>query len=340
MFCTNCGNQTNPNDAYCGTCGAPRAGASTPPNIQGETSDQGNDRQLYATVIGPKNTEYYLEYFTKADLLGRAEVSWHWPALFANFYWMLYRKLWVPAAVYFFAPAVAVILAGVLAQVLELGPSASAAFMLLASLGVGYVLPAMYGNRWYYNRCRELVDRAKRVHDSREDQLQWLAREGGTSRAAIWFSVILATLFGVGILAAIAIPAYQDYTTRAQVTEGLNLAGAAKAAITEAYTNTGEWPKDNASAGLPEQISGKYVESVQVVGSGLIITFRDAEPVSNPLRGKDLYLVAGLSSNGDVAWQCGSKTMRAGIEPAQFNFETSGGGGSVAQKHRPVECRG
>jgi type IV pilus assembly protein PilA len=253
---------------------------------------------------------------------------------------MLYRKLWVPAAIYFFAPAVTFALAALISRALGLGILGTTLLTALAPMTVAYVLPAMFGNRWYYNRCKELIERGRQVHNSREDQLQWLAREGGTSRAALWTTLILATLFFVGLLAAIAIPAYQDYTTRAQVTEGLNLAGAAKAAITEAYTNTGEWPKDNASAGLPEQISGKYVESVQVVGSGLIITFRDAEPVSNPLRGKDLYLVAGLSSNGGVAWQCGSKTMRAGIEPAQFNFETSGGGGSVAQRYRPAECRG
>jgi Tfp pilus assembly major pilin PilA len=340
MFCTKCGNQTNQNDAFCAKCGAPRTDTPTPHNTQGDTSGQDQYPQLYAAVIGPKNTEYYLDYFAKADLAGRAKASWHWPALFANFYWMLYRKLWIPAAVYFFAPAVTVFLAALLAIVLELGTQAATALMVLASMGVAYVVPAMYGNRWYYNRCRELVDRARRAHNSLEDQLQWLAREGGTSRAGIWIPVVMTVIALIGILAAIAIPAYQDYTTRAQVTEGLNLASPVKAAITESYTNTGVWPKDNAAAGQPEKISGRYVESVQIVGSGLIITFKDAEPVSKPLQGKDLYIVAGLSTNGDVVWQCGSKTMAAGLEPAQFNFETSGAGGSVAQKHRPAECRG
>ena len=70
----------------------------------------------------------------------------------------------------------------------------------------------------------------------------------------------------IGILAAIAIPAYQDYTIRAQVTEGLNLAGAAKSAVAETYANNGAWPANNAAAGLGNStdIQGKYVSAVTV----------------------------------------------------------------------------
>ena len=81
----------------------------------------------------------------------------------------------------------------------------------------------------------------------------------------------------IGILAAIAIPAYQDYTTRAQVTEGLNMAGTAKAAVTEAYTANGDWPADNATAGIgvATDIKGKYVDSVEVAANVITITFRN-----------------------------------------------------------------
>ena len=75
----------------------------------------------------------------------------------------------------------------------------------------------------------------------------------------------------IGILAAIAIPAYQDYTIRAQVSEGLNLMGACKAAVTEFYQDQGAFPGDNATAGLEAaaNISGKYVTQVAVSGAGL-----------------------------------------------------------------------
>ena len=146
----------------------------------------------------------------------------------------------------------------------------------------------------------------------------------------------------IGILAAIAIPAYQDYTTRAQVTEGLNMAGTAKAAVTEAYTANGDWPADNTAAGLgtSTDIKGKYVDSVEVVSNVITITFRNAAPVNTAIRGKTLTLTAGTSTNGDVAWQCGSKTMASGITAGTTAFAATGAGGTIDQKYRPAECRG
>ncbi|ENW8150718.1 pilin, partial [Neisseria gonorrhoeae] len=70
----------------------------------------------------------------------------------------------------------------------------------------------------------------------------------------------------VGILAAVALPAYQDYTARAQVSEAILLAEGQKSAVTEYYLNHGIWPKDNTSAGVASSssIKGKYVEKVEV----------------------------------------------------------------------------
>jgi type IV pilus assembly protein PilA len=148
----------------------------------------------------------------------------------------------------------------------------------------------------------------------------------------------------IGILAAIAIPAYQDYTIRAQVTEGLNMAGAAKAAVSESYSANGAWPADNTAAGLGTNtdIKGKYVDSVTVAANVITIAFRNGAPASTPIRGMNLLLTGGASVNGDVAWQCGSKAMPAGITVGAGGtaFQATGTGGSVIQKYRPAECRG
>ncbi|EMS1838067.1 pilin, partial [Neisseria gonorrhoeae] len=82
----------------------------------------------------------------------------------------------------------------------------------------------------------------------------------------------------VGILAAVALPAYQDYTARAQVSEAILLAEGQKSAVTEYYLNHGTWPKDNTSAGVASsgEIKGKYVQSVTVANGVVTADTADA----------------------------------------------------------------
>ncbi|ENW3875591.1 pilin, partial [Neisseria gonorrhoeae] len=109
----------------------------------------------------------------------------------------------------------------------------------------------------------------------------------------------------VGILAAVALPAYQDYTARAQVSEAILLAEGQKSAVTEYYLNHGEWPKDNTSAGVASasDIKGKYVESV-TVEKGVVTAKMLSSGVNNEIKGKKLSLW-GRRENGSVKWFCG-----------------------------------
>ena len=79
----------------------------------------------------------------------------------------------------------------------------------------------------------------------------------------------------IGILAAIAIPAYQDYLIRSQVSEGLTMASAAKAGVAEFYANKGAWPTNNSAAGLGASttIEGKYVSSIGILGGGINVKY-------------------------------------------------------------------
>src|SRR6195256_578502 len=110
----------------------------------------------------------------------------------------------------------------------------------------------------------------------------------------------------IGILAAIAIPAYQDYTIRSQVTEGMNLASAVETGVAEYYANTGSWPTTLTLAGgdSANKPSGKYVSSVDVAGTG-VITVIYGNQANNNVTGQSLTLTPGLSANNDVAWICG-----------------------------------
>jgi type IV pilus assembly protein PilA len=109
----------------------------------------------------------------------------------------------------------------------------------------------------------------------------------------------------IAILAAIAIPAYQDYTVRAQVAEGIGLATGAKLAVAVYYGDTGQFPTDNVEAGMarPASITGQYVESVSVNNTGQIqVTF--GGNASALISGQVLTMQA-RNNDGSLSWQCG-----------------------------------
>ncbi|EMR8119745.1 pilin, partial [Neisseria gonorrhoeae] len=116
----------------------------------------------------------------------------------------------------------------------------------------------------------------------------------------------------VGILAAVALPAYQDYTARAQVSEAILLAEGQKSAVTEYYLNNGEWPKDNASAGVASasEIKGKYVKSV-TVAKGVVTAEMKPSGVNKEIKNKKLSLWAKREA-GSVKWFCGQPVTRTG----------------------------
>jgi type IV pilus assembly protein PilA len=145
----------------------------------------------------------------------------------------------------------------------------------------------------------------------------------------------------IGILAAIAIPAYQDYTIRAQVTEGLNLASSAKAAVSETFGSNGTWPNTNAGAGLSAatDIKGKYVTGV-AVGAGGVITITFGGQANTAINAQTLALTPYTSVSGDISWVCGDKGTAGttGLTIAS-GATTPALGGTLTAKYRPANCR-
>jgi len=125
----------------------------------------------------------------------------------------------------------------------------------------------------------------------------------------------------IGILAAIAIPAYQDYTIRAQVSEGLNLSGGAKAAVTEYFQDRGTMPADNAEAGLAGEadIQGKYVDEVLVTAGVIAVQYGNSAHAI--IAGQHLEMTPDVSSPGSVQWNCATS------------------GTEIENKHLPAACR-
>lgn len=109
----------------------------------------------------------------------------------------------------------------------------------------------------------------------------------------------------VAILAAIALPAYQDYVARAQVAEGFSLSTGAKEAIATYYSDHGQFPANNLAAGMapPASLTGNHVGSV-TVGTRGDIHVKFSSSASAKIAGQELVLAA-TDSNGSINWSCG-----------------------------------
>lgn len=123
----------------------------------------------------------------------------------------------------------------------------------------------------------------------------------------------------VGILVAVAIPMYQRYTIRTQVTEGINLSSGAKVAVADYYMNTGDWPTNNSVAGLstPTQIAGEYTAQVSV--SSNVIQIEYGNSAHSKINGQSVTLT-GAGNGGSVSWTCAS-------------------GGAIDDNNLPPVCR-
>jgi len=270
---------------------------------------------LEAVFLGPKNTDYYLGKFANFKSHG-SSVSWNWPAFFISSIWFLYRKMWLNAFLYWIVlPIVLVVLTGVIAA--SGAAATSGVFYYGAYWFVTFLIVPMFANRLYYQHAQKKIDKVVSVTSSPEQQSIEVARRGGTSAVGLVI-IPLILVFFVGIIAAISIPAYNDYTVRAQVSEGLNLSGGAKAAVTEYYQDTGELPDNNMVAGLApaDDISGMYVSNVVVDSGAIVVTYGGQS--HNVIAGKSLVLSPETNA-GNVTWVCYSD--------------------SIPGKHLPAACR-
>jgi type IV pilus assembly protein PilA len=149
----------------------------------------------------------------------------------------------------------------------------------------------------------------------------------------------------IGILASIAIPAYQNYTIRAQVTEGINMAANAKAPIIDAFFTHGDAPADRTAAGMSANATdtqGKYVSAVEVTNGVVTITFgNEANAI---ITGLNVTLTPYETGNLGVVWRCGYAPVPAGLSP----MGTFAGGPNISAyaaptipvEFLPASCRG
>ena len=126
----------------------------------------------------------------------------------------------------------------------------------------------------------------------------------------------------IAILAAIAIPAYQDYVVRSQVSEGASLVEGSKTAVAEFFSNTGNLPSNNASAGVAASASivGSYVRTVAIVNGVITATFSNTSPqkanAAIVIVGKNTLVFSPITHAGSTQWTCTGSTVKSKYLPS------------------------
>ena len=147
----------------------------------------------------------------------------------------------------------------------------------------------------------------------------------------------------IGILAAIAIPAYQNYTIRAQVSEGLHLADAARLAIATSFVDRGEAPMNRVEAGLSANATdsvGSYVSQIEVTDGTLVVMF--GVRASAAIAGQTVTLTPYEAPDRSIVWRCGYANQPTGLS----ELGTADGGNAatylvptVPIQYLPSACR-
>lgn len=303
MFCSHCGVQIATNHKSCPNCGVELTKIADDGDSAKNSSDQlPCDKELMATFIGPKNQSYYIGHFSGFEKNKRTGISWHWPAFFVTFYWLLYRKMWLNAFLYWILPYVLLIPLAIVAALL--GDSANKGM----ALGIGYslyllayfFLPPLYANAFYYRHYKAKLAETKLASRDAQRQLGILSEKGGTSNLAIIILFIFSFIAMFGILLAIAIPAYHDYTVRAKIAESINISYEAKDAVIDSVnSNGGVLPIDNFAARYIYKDKSPNVREV-LIENGVVIIIMGIEPIN----GGSIIQTPTMGAGNNIEWSC------------------------------------
>ena len=189
-YCTKCSKEVLEGSSFCQHCGGNLS--ATPNSIQTSSMSSGLTNEDFAPFVGT-NSEKYLTKFAKFNVGGidSFKVTWHWPALFVPFLWMLYRKMYGWAILAFFL--------GIIPYV---------------GLVTGFVW-AIVANYIYYKHAKKKLLEIKQLHPAPETQKAVITVTGGVGNAALIIGALIALVAVIGILAAIAIPNFIAYRNRA-----------------------------------------------------------------------------------------------------------------------------
>ncbi len=306
MYCPQCATVNEDAATVCVACKS----QLVKPEVEASNED------FYAAAIGSSQQGYYLQRFNQFEENGKTGATWNWQACLFTFYWFLYRKMWANALIYFFVPYIVLIIIGVIAAILPLGARPGVVSLLFFAYAVGiFVVPGMYGNAFYYNLCREKIEKVKARTKKLDRQLGELASSGGTSVVGLVIGIgsIFVFMFVIGVLAAIAVPAYQTYTVKAKLATVGTFGKSAASAVENYYYMENKIPETLSDAGF-ESALPNYMKKIEVDSkTGIIAMTMGVQPIM----GKKLLMVPSLDESKKIQWQCMSQEINNDLLPPE-----------------------
>lgn len=277
------------------------------------------EQELLAAAVGPEKAHYYLPKFARFAA-GGSQLSWNWPCFFVTFFWLLYRKMWLWAVLYFVAPAALFFVLAIISVLTSYW--IYAVFTVLYWLAIFIVLP-LYANALYYRQVRKKVALVADSIAAPERAIAYLGSVGGVSGAAATIAAVAFSFYFIavlGILAAIAVPAYQDYVTRAQVA-GIYLASApTRASLENVFLYDDPAFESAPVPNIAERVrSGKTSATLHYDPATGVLWLRFE---TGKLADKTLLLTPYLADDKQVVWECSSEELEADWLPASCRAES------------------
>lgn len=308
MFCPSCGKANNDFARQCTSCAAElHRRVEDPIEFEGDETIG-----KYEAFVGPNNRDWYVSRFSRLEE-GESRLGWHWPAFFITFYWLLYRKMWLYALLYLVAPFLLAIPIGAIVAAATSTPGSQALLSGLVWFGGYWLLPPMFATSIYYKHCNAKIDAVASTTPSKARQLSVLGQKGGTNMVAAVVIGVLFFVFVTGIVAAIAIPAYQQYATKAKLVHAESVGKVAAESVAAYFYEHQEIPETLAdtsfSVPLPNHISDITVDPQD---GSVIVTLQNTD---RRVDGNTIVLSPSLDADKNVRWSCTSPEIEDSLLP-------------------------
>ena len=312
MYCSKCGCENDDSGQFCTRCGSQlMADGVVPTPLHAVEESPSCLEAAYKAVIGPKHQATYLAYFVNADSQGKPPISWHWPAFFVTLYWLLYRKMWLPALLYFLLPYLFFVPLSFVATAFGKSSETVATVATLGYFVLTFLLPPLHANAMYYRHCKKQIRLVQESSNNEQRQLGELTGRGGTSKVMLAMVAVLGIFTFIGIAAAIALPAFQDYKTRAAMADVHRVARSAGDAVTQYYAQNQRIPNSLEEAGfIPPSIA--TIRAVKINKQNGVVSVTVALP---PIDGKSLLLIPTAGSANALTWICKSDDIPKRLLP-------------------------